>query len=125
MSSFHFVFFGIILLMVIVFWTLFVFFGQKTVRKLRKNQATKDALGIELMSGWEINHVIDALALPRWLTRKVRKSQIGPYFPDADILRQHVTRFDILLAKVIMCLGVATFLGLFLLMLLDKIGVFE
>lgn len=125
MGSFHFVFFGIILLIMVIDLILFVFFGQKTVRKLRKNPATKDALGIELMSGWDILHVMDALALPRWLTSKVRKSGIGPYFPDAEILKQHVTKFDIRLAKVVLVLWVTWVLLLFILMILDKIGVFE
>lgn len=66
----------------IVDFVLFVFFGQKTVRKLRKNPATKDFLGIEPISGWDIFHVANALALPRWLTRKVRQSRLAAFFAD-------------------------------------------
>jgi len=36
---------------------LFVLFGQITVRKLRKNPATKNELGVEFLSGWDIINV--------------------------------------------------------------------
>ena len=33
---------------------LYVVFGQVTVRKLRKNPNTKELLGMEFISGWDI-----------------------------------------------------------------------
>ena len=44
---------------------LYVLFGQITVRKLRNNPKTKDALGLEYASGWDIINVAQALAFPR------------------------------------------------------------
>jgi len=44
---------------------LYVIFGQVTVKKLRKNPKTKDALGLEYVSGWDIINVAQALAIPR------------------------------------------------------------
>lgn len=44
---------------------LYVAFGQITVRKLRKNPKTKDALGLEYASGWDIINVAQVFAFPR------------------------------------------------------------
>jgi hypothetical protein len=114
------VFFVIILLAMIVDFILFVFFGQKTVRKLRKNPATKDFLGIEPISGWDIFHVANALALPMWLTRKVRQSKLTAFFADADILEKLATRFDVVLAKIFLGLLLSWTSAILVLMFLDK-----
>ena len=118
------IFFVIILLAMIIDFILFVFFGQKTVRKLRKNPATKDFLGIEPISGWDIFHVVNALALPRWLIRKVRQSKLAAFFADVDILEKHVTRFDVVLAKLSLGLLLSWTSAIVILMLLNKYGVF-
>ena len=118
------IFFVIILMAMIVDFILFVFFGQKTVRTLRKNPATKDFLGIEPVSGSDIFHVANALALPRWLTRRVRRSKLSAFFADADILEKHVTRFDVVLAKFFLGLLLSWTSAILILMLLDKCGVF-
>jgi hypothetical protein len=114
------VFFVIILLAMIVDFILIVFFGQKTVRKLRKNPATKDFLGIEPISGWDIFHVANALALPMWLTRKVRQSKLTAFFADADILEKLATRFDVVLAKIFLGLLLSWTSAILVLMFLDK-----
>ena len=114
------IFFVIILMAMIVDFILFIFFGQKTVRKLRKNPATKEFLGIEPISGWDIFHVANALALPRWLTRKVRQSKLAAFFADADILEKHVTRFDVVLAKIFLGLLLSWTSAILILMFLDK-----
>ena len=43
---------------------LYVIFGQVTVRELRKNPETKEKLGIEFVSGWDILNVAGALSTP-------------------------------------------------------------
>ena len=104
---------------------LFVVFGQTTVRKLRKNQATKDALGIELLSGWDILNVDSALALPKKVIRLLKNSPSSGMRADSGVLYKYTTRFDRILAKVIYSLLVSTVLAMIILILLDGIGVFE
>ena len=79
---------------------LFVIFGQITVRKLRKNPETKNALGIEFISGWDILNVANALALPIKYARWRKKAPLGMLHADADLLYKHTSRFDRILAKV-------------------------
>ena len=116
---------GLILLIIIFDLMLFVIFGQKTVRKLRKNPDVKDALGIEFISGWDIVNVMSALSLPRKLTRKFKETIIAPMEADADLLYRYTTRFDRILAKLIFFSMAFSVLGLFILMLLDKLGIVE
>ena len=118
------IFFVIILLAMIVDLFLFIFFGQKTVRKLRNNPAIKDSLGIEFISGWDIIHVANALALPEWLNRKVRQSRLSAFFANAEVLKKHVTKFDVVIAKLFWGLWIAWTSALVILMLIDKCGVF-
>ena len=83
------------------FWMIvFVVFGQVTVRKLRKNPATRHELGMEFMSGYDIFNVAGALALPRWLNRKLRGTPLTFLYANADILDKHTTRLDRLLAMI-------------------------
>ena len=104
---------------------LFVVFGQTTVRKLRKNRATKDALGIELLSGWDILNVASALTLPKKVIRLLKNSPLSGMRADSGVLYKYTTRFDRILAKVIYSLLVSTALAMIILILLDGIGVFE
>ena len=87
---------------------LFVAFGQITVRKLRKNPVTKESLGIEFTSGWDIFHVAQALSLPKSLTDRFKASALSSFFADADILREHTSKFDRALAAVFFWLYVVT-----------------
>lgn len=52
-------------LLCVITGILYVLFGQVTVRKLRKNTETKDYLGLELSSGWDILNVASAICRPR------------------------------------------------------------
>ena len=104
---------------------LFVVFGQTTVRKLRKNRATKDALGIELLSGWDILNVASALTLPKKVIRLLKNSPLSGMRADSVVLYKYTTRFNRILAKVIYSLLVSTALAMIILILLDGIGVFE
>lgn len=55
------------------FWDPLCGFGQMTVRKLRKNPKTKDILGLEVISGWDIINVAQAFSLPRRWLLKIEK----------------------------------------------------
>lgn len=117
--------FGIIISAIILAAMLYVAFGQITVRKLRKNPATKDALGLEFVSGWDIINVANALALPRKYMRRRKKSFLAQIDANPDLLYQHTTKFDRILAKTFFSVWVCSTFSLFSLMVLDKIGVFE
>lgn len=70
----------------------YVIFGQVTVRKLRKNPATKDKLGVEFASGWDILNVAQAIALPRFITDKLKQSPLSSMYAHTDVLLAHTTR---------------------------------
>ncbi|MEJ2631893.1 MAG: hypothetical protein P8015_11875 [Acidihalobacter sp.] len=57
----------------IVTGVLFVIFGEVTVRKLRRNPETKDLLGMEFISGWDIQNVAVTLALPKSFMKRIDK----------------------------------------------------
>lgn len=50
---------------------LLVIFGQVTVRRLRKKPATKDSLGMEIVSGSDIVGVAQTLSILRYWARKL------------------------------------------------------
>jgi hypothetical protein len=56
---------GLLILATILTGIMFVLFGQITVRKLRKNPKTRNALGLEYVSGWDVINAAQALAFPR------------------------------------------------------------
>lgn len=104
---------------------LFVIFGQLTVRKLRKNPETKDELGIEFMSGWDIFNVAGALALPHWLNQKLKKSPLSAIYANAELLKKHTNLFDKMLAIVFYVLWVVSVVSMLVLIALEKFGVFD
>jgi hypothetical protein len=73
-----------------------VAFGQITVRKLRKNPKTKDVLGIEFASGWDIINVAQAFSLPRVWMRKIEKSKFSFMYANATatVLYENSSKFD-------------------------------
>ncbi|OMH33841.1 hypothetical protein BGP75_12720 [Motiliproteus sp. MSK22-1] len=79
---------------------LFVAFGQITVRRLRRNPATKGRLGMEFTSGWDILNTAQALALPKALTDRFKESPLSAMFANADLLREHTSVFDRVLAAI-------------------------
>lgn len=114
---------GVLICMAFVTMVLFVLFGQVTVRKLRKNPSTKDELGVEFMSGWDIINVAQALAFPKSWSRKLERSPLSSLHAKASLLMDHTNRFDRLLGAVFYWflmatglsgafLGFAHFLGL-------------
>ena len=119
------IFFVFIMLTIIIALTFFVIFGEKTVRKLRKNPKTKDSLGIEFMSGWDILNVMMALALPKRMTRMFKKSPLAALYADIDLLEKHTTRSDCILARISSFLLLSSALALVIFMLIVEIGVFR
>jgi hypothetical protein len=105
---------------------LCVIFGQVTVRKLRKNPETKGELGMEFYSGWDIFNVGLALTLPRKYARwSKKKGPFGMLRADVDLLYNHTTRFDRILARVFYIPCAFSAFSLLVLLLMDKIGFFK
>lgn len=91
---------GVMIIMGFITSILFVIFGQITVRKLRKNPKTKDAMGAEFTSGWDILNVASALSRPDWLNNRYKKSKLYFMVADSDILYENTTKFDRVMARV-------------------------
>ena len=92
--------FALIMLLALFSLICLVLFGQLTVRKLRKNPSTKHELGIEFISGWEIINVAEALASPKGIFQKLKRSPLSPLYANSELLYRHTNRFDRILAKV-------------------------
>ena len=103
----------------------YIFFGQITVRKLRKNPETKHALGVEFASGWDVLNVAGALAMPRWLNRKLRSTPLAGLYADADLLDKFTNRFDRVLATIFYTLFMFSGFAIIALAVLDTLGVFS
>lgn len=116
---------GILIILVFVTAILFVAFGQITVRKLRKNPQTKDQLGMEFVSGWDIVNVAQALAIPRILIRKLNNSPLSAIYANSDLLHKYTNKFDKVLAVIFYWLLVLSGLSGIVLGLLDAFGVFD
>lgn len=108
--------FGIFMAFTFVTMILFVMFGQITVRKLRKSDATKSELGIEFAQ---------ALAVPLSIMRKLKNSPLSGLYADPDLLRQHTGKFDKVLAVLFYWLFIFSGLSGALLVLLNALGVFN
>lgn len=104
---------------------LYVFFGQTTVRKLRKNPNTKDALGTEFASGCDILNAAQALAIPKAWAQKLKNSPLSALYADVDVLYEHTTMFDKVLAFIFYWLFISSTGGLIFLVLLNAFGIFN
>jgi hypothetical protein len=109
----------------LIAWILFVIFGQVTVRKLRKNPETKEALGIEFVSGMDIFNVAMALTLPKKEAKSLNKSVFNFLHPDPDLLYKHTTRFDRILARVFFIPFMFAGFSLIVLCLMEYFGFFK
>jgi len=125
MSSIESLIFAVLLLNSFICMVLYIAFGQITVRKLRRNKNTKDSLGIEYASGWDIINVAQALSLPTYVIRKLRRSSLSPLYADREVLIENTTRFDRLLAFVFYWLLMFTGVSLPLLALADYLELFS
>ncbi len=119
---------SVILAVMFVVCVLFVIFGQITVRKLRKNPETRQVLGLELASGFDILNVAQALALPKTVTQRIKHNSMSIGLrlqADSDVLYKHTTVFDRLLARVFYWLWISSAFSLIMLMMLNWLGIFD
>ena len=103
---------------------LYVIFGQVTVRKLRKNPKTKDQLGVEFASGWDIINVAQALAIPRSWSRKLESSPLSSLNANSDVLFENTSKFDRCLGAIFYWLFITSAVSGALLVLLNSLGIF-
>ena len=69
--------------------------------KAKKNPLTKEALGFEFISGWNILNIAQALSLPRFITNKTKNSPTSYLHANADLLRAHTNNFDRNLERIL------------------------
>ena len=104
---------------------VFVLFGQFTVKKLRKNPATKDVLGLDLASGWDIINIAQSLTLPYKLYRIIEKSSLKHFFADKQVIESNTSRLDKILGQIFYILFVSiSFFGV-VFVVLEFLGILE
>lgn len=106
-------------------WILFLIFAQVTVRKLRKNTATRNQLGVEFMSGYDTFNVASALSTPRWLRKIFARSPLAFLAADYQTLYDNTSLFDRILARTFWCIFSLSGTMLILLLIFDKTGLFD
>ncbi len=116
---------GLLILLSLVAAILYVLFGQITVRRLRKSPATKTALGVELVSGWDIVNAAQALALPRSLSKKLNAGPLQSLEANAEVLHKQTTAFDRLLARAFYWTLMIAGLGGVMLVILNAVGFYR
>jgi len=119
------VFVGILIAAAFIVSILYIAFGQLTVKRLRKNPKTKDALGLEYVSGWDIINVAQALALPRGWSNKLEERSLSFMHAKASLLLENTNKFDRFLGAVFYWLLIITGLSSVLLVLLNSFGIFR
>lgn len=117
--------FSIALAAMFVAMILFVLFGQVTVRRLRKNPETKNILGLEFASGWDILNVAGALFWPKWLNKKLRNTPLSFLYADAEIIEKHTNLFDKILARTFYFLWISSITVVFCLAIANSLGIFD
>lgn len=123
MSTAEFAFLSFIMATTFITMLLFVLFGQVTVRKLRKNPQTRDELGVEFVSGWDIVNVAQALSIPRTITKRFRQTKLSGLYANSDALYRHTRPFDRALARAFYWMLMISGLSGALLGLLNAAGV--
>lgn len=115
---------GVVAIFMFLACFLYVLFGQITVKKLRNNPITKNALGLEYASGWDIINVAQALALPKSWSRAMEQSPLSFLYANSELVFSHTNKFDRILGFIFYWL--LTLSGLFgaLLVFLNYIGFF-
>lgn len=73
---------------------LYVFFGQLTVRNLRKKEALKNDMGVEFVSGWDIINAAQALLLLKRLSDRLEAGPLSLMYANTILLREHTTSID-------------------------------
>ena len=103
---------------------LYVLFGQITVRKLRKNPKTRDELGLEYVSGWDIINVAQALAFPHSWSNKLKKSRLSFMHANAKVLLENTNALDRFLGIFFYWIMMFSGLSGAFLVLLNSLGIF-
>ncbi|MCP4486333.1 MAG: hypothetical protein GY820_03300 [Gammaproteobacteria bacterium] len=125
MTTIEFILFSTVLGSCFIAMILILVFARVTVRKLKNNPETMDALGLEYISGSNILNVVRVLAMPANRANKVSQNTMSFLYADAVILRKHTTKFDRILAIVLYCCLWFFLVGMTFLVLLSMLGVFE
>ncbi|MDE2119897.1 MAG: hypothetical protein KGJ64_04330 [Betaproteobacteria bacterium] len=86
--------FLVIAFSILVAGSLFIAFGQFTVRKLRRNPATRHGLGMEFMHGGDIGNVAQALGWPQWVQERSERGGLRFLVADSQSIHRHTTRLD-------------------------------
>lgn len=107
---------------ILIGFLLFILFSQTTVKKLRKNTNTKDALGLEVLSGWDILNVAWALGMPRFLSEKLEKSSLSILHAKTSLIYENTTKLDRTLARLIFWTHVSFTSSMFIAFILDDFG---
>lgn len=116
---------AVIFIFMMIACVLYVAFGQVTVRKLRKNPKTKDALGLAFVSGWDIVNVAQALAFPSSWNHVLQKSKISMTYANAQLLLENTNKFDRFLGRLFYWMMMFSGLSGALLVLLNSLGMFS
>lgn len=90
----------VVLAQMIATCVLFVAFGEVTVRRLRKNPHTRDLLGVEFASGWDILNVAWAVSLPRNIARRFDHSVLAGLHANSDRVYANTSVFDRVLGRL-------------------------
>src|SRR5690554_3742113 len=114
---------GICVLFILIGWILFILFGQITVRKLRKNPETRDRLGLEFASGWDIFNVAGAMCRPLWLSERLRHSTLAFTAADERPIYENTNWFDRLLGRTMFTMMMGAVSVMMLLIPLHLAGV--
>ena len=104
---------------------LYIVFGQLTVKRLRNNPKTRDALGLEYVSGWDIINVAQALALPKTWSKKIEDGSLSFMHAKASLLLENTNKLDRFLGALFYWLLLLTGLSSALLVLLNSVGIFQ
>lgn len=104
---------------------LWVFFGQLTVRRLRKHPETKDLLGTEFYSGWDILNVAGALSRPKWFSEMMRKSPLSFMAADERPIYANTNKFERCVARLFFLSAACAFFTMMTFLLLSVLGVLD
>ena len=115
--------FGVLIAVIFVAMILYVLLGQITVRKLRNKPETKNELGMEFVSGWDIINVAHALAIPAFIIRRFKGTPLSFLYANAELLIKHTNKFDRVLAFIFYWLLMTSGLFMAAWALLDVTGV--
>ncbi|ARU55370.1 hypothetical protein OLMES_1291 [Oleiphilus messinensis] len=91
----------IIFLLLMLFAIEILIFAQVTIRKLERSSELKEQFGLELISGWRILNVAQALAMPAFLFNVIKSGPLGPMFANAKLLKANTTSIDKCLAHLL------------------------